>query len=228
MDDKFRIAIVEDNLALSDIFAKHLIYEGHEVYKAFSGEDLDEYFAKNFAELLILDVNLPGEDGFSIAKRYRDAYPSIYIAMLTIRSGLKDKLSGYEMGADLYLPKPVSAEELSAAVKSIKRRLMESNNQKDIPKLDLVKKKLSYQRIQIQLNSKETILIKSLIEAKDNTLDYWKLLELLGKDDDLDRAYLTLIIHRLNKKLMHLSLIDPAILAVWNTGYQLTQKIQIL
>lgn len=86
-------------------------------------EDLDDLAAHTF-DLLILDLNLPGENGLSIAQRYKRANPGCYIIMLTARSRLEDKVAGYESGADIYLTKPVSSAELIAAIKSLARRLM--------------------------------------------------------------------------------------------------------
>lgn len=228
MEPSFNIAIVEDNLSLREVFVKHLAHEGFDVFGASSAEDLDEYFVKNRAELLILDVNLPGENGLSIARRYRNAYPKIHIIMLTVRAEVKDKVVGYESGADVYLPKPISAEELTAAVASAKRRFIQNQNTTNQPHLDLSRKQVIYQLVNVQLSHNEMLLLKGLIEANDNFLEYWQLLELIEKDlTDQSKQSLTLIIHRLNKKLLDLGLTDPVILAVWKEGYQLTQKISV-
>lgn len=229
METSFNIAIVEDNLALREVFAEHLMHEGFDVFSAASAEELDEYFVKNRANLLILDLNLPGEDGLSIARRYRNAYPHIHIIMLTVRAEAKDKIVGYDSGADLYLPKPISAQELTAAVGSAKRRFIQNQNITNQPHLDLSRKQVINQLVNVQLSQNEILLLKGLIEANDNFLEYWQLLELIEKElTDQSKQSLTLIIHRLNKKLLELGLMDPVILAVWKEGYQLTQKISVV
>lgn len=229
MEPTFKIAIVEDNLSLREVFAKHLVHEGFDVHGVASAEELDEYFVKNRANLLILDVNLPGEDGLSIARRYRNAHPQIHIIMLTVRAEVKDRVLGYDSGADIYLPKPISAQELTAAVNSAKRRFMQNRNMTNQPHLDLSRKQVIYQLVNVQLSQNETLLLKGLIGANENFLEYWQLLELIEKElTDQSKQSLTLIIHRLNKKLLELGLMDPVILAVWKEGYQLTQKISVV
>ena len=202
---------------------------GSEVFGCFSAEDLDELFASRRVDLLILDINLPGEDGLSIAKRYREAYPFISIIMLTVRANVKDKILGYESGADMYLPKPVSAEELSAEVLSIKLRVLDHQQDTQLPRLELVSRLLRNQLLKVALSQQEVILLKGLIEAPNNLLEYWQLLELLNKEiTDKDKSALAVYVHRLNKKLEEVGLSNPAVQVAWKTGYQLTSKIIII
>jgi len=229
MESTLSIAVVEDHKALNEVFVDYLTSCGHQVFSCYSAEDLDERFARHRLDLLILDVNLPGEDGFSIASRYRNAYPSIGIIMLTVKAHVNDKIHGYESGADLYLPKPVSSEELGAAVMSFKRRMDSDPSNRNIPKLDVAKRVLTNNLLRVTVSQQVLPLLKGLIEASDQTLEYWQLLELLGKEvTDTNKASLTVYIHRLNKKLEDLGIPDPAIQVVWKTGYQLTSKIIIV
>jgi DNA-binding response OmpR family regulator len=229
MDSMLSVAVVEDHRALNEIFVDYLIGCGHRVYGCFSAEDLDELFAAHSLDLLILDVNLPGEDGFGIASRYRNAYPSIGIIMLTVKAHAKDKIHGYESGADLYLPKPVSSEELAAAVMSFKRRLDNDPLNQNVPKLDVAKRVLSSNLLRVTVSQQLLPLLKGLIEAPNQTLEYWQLLELMDKEvNDISKASLTVYIHRLNKKLESLGIPNPAIQVVWKSGYQLTSKIIIV
>jgi DNA-binding response OmpR family regulator len=229
MSPPLNIAIVEDHKALREIFSDHLRNEGFSVVECSCAEELDEYYVQNKADLLILDVNLPGESGFSIANRYRGAYPTVHIIMLTVRADVKDKIQGYESGADIYLPKPVSADELSAAVLAIQRRVMSVRDKSDAPQLDILKRTLSNQLLQVELSQTELSLIKGLIEAPDHSLEYWQLLELLNKEvNDKNKGSLTVYIHRLNNKLEELGFPDPAIKSLWKFGYQLTSDIIIL
>ena len=226
MKQSMNIAIVEDHKALREIFVAHLIGDGFKVFGASSAEELDEYFANERADLLILDVNLPGEDGLSIARRYRNAYPKIHIIMLTVKAEAKDKILGYESGADIYLPKPISAEELSAAVNSIKRRVLVSKENSDLPNLDVAKKLIAKDATRVGLGGVEVVLLKGLIEAVDHVMEYWQLLELLDLEvTDKNKSNLGVYIHRLNKKLIEIGLPEPAIKALWRHGYQLTEDI---
>lgn len=223
------IAIVEDHKALREIFVEHLQHEGFDVFGCSCAEELDEYYIKSKADLLILDVNLPGENGMSIAHRYRKAYPSVHIIMLTVRAEAKDKILGYESGADIYLPKPVSADELSAAINSIRRRLLSLKNSNGAPQLDVMKRTIAHQHLKVDLSQTELSMMKSLIEAANHSLEYWQLLELIDKEvNDKNKATLAVYIHRLNNKLEELGIPDPAIKSLWKLGYQLTSDIIIL
>jgi DNA-binding response OmpR family regulator len=222
------IAIIEDHRALREIFLDHLTGDGHNVFSGSCAEELDEYFSLNRADLIILDLNLPGEGGLSIARRYRLAYPTIQIILLTVRAQEKDKIIGYDSGADLYLPKPISAQELSAAVKSVTRRVLASKVASNIPKLDVLKKTVSNQLIKVNLGASETIILKGLIQASDRSLEYWHLLELIELElTEKNKSNLGVYIHRLNKKLTEVGIPDPAIKALWKKGYQLVEPILI-
>lgn len=228
MDTNFHIAIVEDHKALREVFSDCLTADGFQVFSAACAEDLDEIFINNRADLLILDINLPGEDGLSIAKRYRNAYPAISIIFLTVRSDSKDKIAGYESGADLYLPKPVSAEELHAAVMSIYRRVKDQLGFHVNPVLDVKARELSYQSRKTTLTSQELKILKALIESLDNTLEYWQFLELLDRDvTDTNKKSLAVFIYRLNKKLEEIGIKNSPIQSVWKIGYQLITKMTI-
>ena len=229
MDANFRIAIVEDHKALREVFAECLIGNGFEVFSAACAEDLDDFFVSSRADLLILDINLPGEDGLSIGKRYREAYPAISIIFLTVRSDAKDKILGYESGADLYLPKPVSAEELNAAVMSIYRRVKESLGLQSSPVLDYQSRELIHDALKTTLAAQEAKVLKGLIEALDHTLEYWQILELMDKEaTETNKKSLAVFMYRLNKKLEEAGIKNSPIQSVWKTGYQLNSKIVIV
>lgn len=222
------IVYVEDHTALREILCHDLQEKGFRVTGVSSGEELDEYFQHTKADLLILDINLPGESGTSIAQRYRAAHPEIYIIMLTVRSTASEKIIGYEHGADMYLPKPVSSEELHAALSSISRRLNRQQETEKHPTLDMQRMTLMYAGTEASLTGTEMLLLKSLIEANENRLDYWRLLEVIEKEiNEKNKKNLGVYIHRLNRKLTDLGLHDPSIRALWKEGYQLTHKIVI-
>ncbi|MFA7243641.1 MAG: response regulator transcription factor, partial [Sulfuricellaceae bacterium] len=75
------------------------------------------------ADILLLDLNLPGEDGISLARRIREVLPEVGIIMVTARRQARDKIEGYGSGADIYLTKPTSVEELDAAIQALSRRV---------------------------------------------------------------------------------------------------------
>ncbi len=224
-----RIAFVEDHRALREVMGGHLSSHGYQVNGFSCAEELDEFFSHQTADLLILDVNLPGENGLSISQRYRAAYPGIHVILLTVRGSSSERVEGYESGADLYMAKPVSAEELSAAVASIDRRIRHRDSEGSRPALDLHRLALRWMDDEVSLTQVEAALLKSLIEAVDNKLDYWRLIELLGMEvTEKSKSTLGVYIHRLNRKLSAVGLKEPAIRSLWKEGYQLTQKIMLL
>lgn len=117
-----RIAVVEDEASLRADVVEYLTACGHAVVGCEDGVALGRALAERPADLVILDINLPGEDGFSIAKRLRDG-SDVGIIMLTARGVNVDRVVGLEIGADVYLVKPMELRELEAQVRSLSRRL---------------------------------------------------------------------------------------------------------
>ncbi|WP_142848655.1 response regulator transcription factor [Telmatospirillum sp. J64-1] len=117
-----RILVVEDEMTLRQDLIEHLTDCGHEVDGAGSGPEMDCLLEKKIWDLVLLDVNLPGEDGFRIAARLR-RQSQIGIIMMTARGLTVDRVVGLEMGADAYMVKPVDLRELQAQVGTLLRRL---------------------------------------------------------------------------------------------------------
>ncbi|NDY84045.1 response regulator [Orrella sp. NBD-18] len=124
MDSTLKIIVVEDHSELRQVTVLALHKLGYEVRGVENAIALYTTLNEFNADLLILDLNLPGEDGLNIAKRMRNARPNIGIIMVTVREHLQDKISGYTNGADLYLTKPTSIDELEAAIEALSRRLL--------------------------------------------------------------------------------------------------------
>lgn len=116
------IVVVEDETSLRRDMVEYLRGCGFDAVGARSGRELDDCLAARPVNVVILDVNLPGEDGFKIAARLRET-PSIGVIMVTARGTSVDRIVGLEIGADAYLVKPVEMRELEAQVKSLARRL---------------------------------------------------------------------------------------------------------
>ncbi|PSJ38931.1 LytR/AlgR family response regulator transcription factor [Allosphingosinicella deserti] len=121
MTQKPRVAIVDDEPDLRESVASYLHAHGFDTAEAESGAALDALLAANPADAILLDVNMPGEDGFSIARRLR-AVTTAPIIMLTARTELIDRVVGLELGADDYIGKPFELRELLARVRAVLRR----------------------------------------------------------------------------------------------------------
>lgn len=116
------IIVVDDEPDIREMLEDYLTRQGLDVRGAADAAELDGLVAERAAQLLILDLNLPGEDGLSIAARQR-ARARVGIIMLTARGDLEDRIRGLELGADDYVVKPVEPRELLARVRSVLRRL---------------------------------------------------------------------------------------------------------
>jgi DNA-binding response OmpR family regulator len=119
------VIVVEDDPDLSGSIVRYLSLVGMTARSAGSGAELDALLAEFPPDLLVLDVNLPGEDGFSIAARLR-TNSKVGIVMLTARGQLDDRVLGLTAGADAYLVKPVQFRELEAVIHSLTRRLRDA------------------------------------------------------------------------------------------------------
>jgi DNA-binding response OmpR family regulator len=227
MDTQLKIALVEDNDDLRDLLMRDLIGAKYAVLAASCAEELDQLSAENLFKLLVLDLNLPGESGIDIARRYKQSNPNIYIIMLTARTQLEEKVEGYSAGADVYLTKPISSEELLAAIGSISRRLNDkkSNWEAVLNLRDLV---LSSNQ-SVSLNRHEAIILKSLCESENHQLPYFRLIENFGEEvTETSKATLEVRVVRLRKKMEEIGLARKAIRALRSEGYQLLCQIQVV
>jgi two-component system phosphate regulon response regulator OmpR len=122
MGDLPRVIIVDDEPGLREMVAEYLTKHGMAVRIADGAPALDRALAQEPAELLLLDVNMPGEDGFTVARRLRAAGDPIAIIMVTAADDVVDRVVGLEIGADDYVTKPFDLRELRARVRSVLRR----------------------------------------------------------------------------------------------------------
>ena len=116
-----RILVVDDEERIRSLVGSYLREEGYEVNEASTGEDAVARVKRHFPDLVLLDVRLPGIDGFEVLREIR-RISDVYVIMLTARIEETDKLIGLEVGADDYITKPFSPRELVARVKAVLRR----------------------------------------------------------------------------------------------------------
>jgi DNA-binding NarL/FixJ family response regulator len=146
------LLLVEDNRALNAMLCEFLEDAGYAVLSFKRAEDIPAAIRFDVA---VLDLNLPGEDGLSLAARLKSANPNVGIILLTIRSELSDKLKGYEVGADVFLAKPVDPSELVAVLASLIKRLPADNS-----RFVSAPKKIA------QLSEKETELLRCISHGR--------------------------------------------------------------
>lgn len=116
------LLLVEDELSVSNFIRKGFESEGYILDVAFDGIMGKSLFAKKEYDLVILDINLPGINGFQLCKDFKETHPHIPIIFLTALDDLDDKITGFESGADDYLVKPFEFQELLMRVKALIRR----------------------------------------------------------------------------------------------------------
>ena len=117
-----KILVVDDDARIRDLLRRYLTQEGFEVMIAEDGKALNRILLRETVDLIVLDLMMPGEDGLSICRRLRSANDRTPIIMLTARTSLSDKVTGLDAGADDYLTKPFSVDELLARVRANLRR----------------------------------------------------------------------------------------------------------
>jgi len=122
MPSNGRILIVEDDASVRDMLAEYLGTHGYEVAKADRGTAMRDAVEKSLPDIVLLDVNLPGEDGFTLARFLRERF-DVGIIMVTGAAEVADRVAGLEVGADDYVTKPFDLRELRARVKSVLRRM---------------------------------------------------------------------------------------------------------
>lgn len=199
-----RVIVVEDNKDLREEIIFHLQRGGHDATGAGDGPALDSALAEGlFPEVVVLDIGLPGEDGFSIATRLRRDHPGIGIVMLTARGLIDDKLQGLSLGADAYLVKPIDLRELIAVVVSVSRRIAPRVALEGTWQLDTTRREvISPRGMQAPLTNTEYLLMLQLAQAAPEVASRRALVEALGHDYlQFDERRIEAAISRLRKKL---------------------------
>ena len=226
MPTPLNIMVVEDHDALREVTIEALSQRGHNVRGVDSAEALPDEPGLFPIDLLVIDLNLPGEDGLSLAARIRAAQPDIGIIMVTARNQVRDRMVGYDSGADIYLTKPTSADELIAAVRALTRRICPVDQSASALTLNLDATVLQGPQGRSSLSSHESAILAAFVRAKDHVLETWQLIALTEKDvTEANKKALEVQIVRLRKKLQQAGALEPTIKAIRGQGYRLCVKV---
>ena len=122
MSGRATIMVVDDEPDVREVLEEYFVSHGYAVLAAENAVAARGLAAAHPIDLALVDINMPGEDGLSLARHLRERYAQIAIVMLTSASTVVDRIVGLEMGADDYVPKPFDPRELAARVKSVLRR----------------------------------------------------------------------------------------------------------
>ena len=215
------ILIVEDNKEISSLLRDFLEKENYIVSVAETGEKALSLYEKYGARLILLDIMLPGIDGFNICSKIREG-SNTPIIILSAKIGKEDKLNGIVLGADDYIEKPVDIDILMAKIKGIFKRRY------DIDKivegnliLNTAKQQLTVGKKEYELTTKECELLKILIENKNTTLKKEYLFNTIwGSDSDTEFQSLTVHIKWLREKIEEDPKNPKHIITVWGVGYR--------
>ncbi len=228
-DRPHSIVVVEDNIAVREALCEHLDFEGFEVRGVDDGESLSAALVQRPADALVLDLNLPFEDGIAIAKRVRQAYPAIGILILSGRVLPRDRADGYSSGADVYLTKPTSPDELTTVLRTLCRRLQPAPAVPDWV-LDPARLELTSPQGQcLPLSVTESGLLQALA-VSGGLLPLARLIRLFGdaqQPEEVNKMRIEKLISRVRQKLAPSMADEPAIKAVHRQGYKLFVPIRV-
>ena len=223
------IAVVEDNDDLRAAMVAALMQEGHKVTGIDSAEAMVEQAGLSGLDLIVLDLGLPGEDGLTLARRIREAQPNLGIIMVTARGRPQDRLAGYQNGADIYMTKPVSLEELAAAIEALSRRLRRQERlEGDAYRLDMRSLTLSGSLGTVAVSAIEAGLLAAFARAPDGRLETWQILELTDPEQKTQsRSTVNVTIFRLSRRLRQAGESNRPIRAIRGWGYQLCEPLRL-
>lgn len=214
--------LVEDYDELRDAIVEKLELDGHQVIGVPMAEDVDDTPNRSVPDLYIIDLNLPGEDGLSLARRIRRHHPDVAIVMATARSSVADRIVGYEAGAHVYIPKPFSLEELRAVIASIGERLHRGPRGADVNAcLNLLGMQFIGPQATVTMNAEEVQLLNAFARTHDQVLERWQVAQHLKVLMDTQTDQIKVKVSRLRKKLLQAGIEEPAIKAIRDLGYKL-------
>lgn len=226
-----RVLIVDDDRFLQESLKKLLAREGYEVETATSGEDGLMLLEERPFDLLILDLGLPGDDGISTCKKVRQKW-NFPVLMLTARSELIDKITGFEVGADDYLTKPFESSELVARVRAHLRRSRHyqksdaSTGQFGRLVIDFEKRDALVDGRPVSLTNREYELLSFLARNPDRAVSRAALFKSVwGYDMDFNSNSLDVYIYRIRKKIEADANNPEYLLTMRGYGYKLVSTV---
>ena len=193
---KTKVLLAEDDKNLGSVLKAYLEAKGYSTTLCIDGKEALETYKRNDFDFCILDIMMPVMDGFTLAKEIRKMDTQIPILFLTAKSMQEDKIYGFELGADDYLTKPFSMEELLLLIKAIRRRATEAEKRKldtnfftfGKYNFDHNRQMLTIGKKQQKLTSKEADLLKLLCQNMNSVLDRSVALNKIWYDDSYFNA----------------------------------------
>ncbi len=226
-----RVLLAEDDRNLGNILKNYLEAKGYNTTMAVNGQEAVDMFQMKEFDFCILDIMMPVKDGFEAASEIRALDKKVPVLFLTARSMQEDKLKGFEAGADDYLTKPFSMEELLMRMQAILRRTDGREKQGGSENVfslggyvfDYIRQTLTYRNKEQKLTSKEASLLKLLCQRPNEVLDRKTALKEIWNDDSYFNARsMDVYIVKLRKYLKH----DPRVelINVHGIGFKLVMN----
>src|SRR6266540_4648387 len=223
-----RILVVEDEPSIAEVVSLYLKRAGYQVQTASDGRQAMKFLEKQIPDFVILDIMLPEVDGLSLTRWLRDR-SNVPIIMLTARREEIDRIAGLEMGADDYIVKPFSPQELVSRVRAVMRRLKreqaETENERALSfeglSIDPLSRVVKVFESEVELTAKEFDMLYLLARHPKQVFTREQLLDRIwGGAQYIDPGTVTVHVRRLREKLEN----DPShptrLLTVWGVGYK--------
>jgi two-component system, OmpR family, phosphate regulon response regulator OmpR len=226
-----RIVIVDDDARIRELLHRFFVQEGFEVSLAADARQLDRFLLRDYVDLIVLDLMMPGEDGLSVCRRLRAAKNLTPIIMLTAKAQEVERIVGLEVGADDYMGKPFNPRELLARVQAILRRRPQlempgapSVEQEAVDfgpfSFDLAARTLKKNGENISLTSGEFSMLKAMVRHPHQPLSRDRLAQLArGRGYAPNERGLDVQVYRLRKLIEQDASAPRHIRTVWGVGY---------
>ncbi|WP_438495509.1 response regulator transcription factor [Paenibacillus sp. IHBB 3054] len=216
------ILVVEDEQPISDLITMNLKLVGHTYSKAYTGSEVSGILEQERTDLILLDVMLPGMDGFKVMQQI--AHLRIPVILITAKNALADRIKGFELGADDYIIKPFEILELLARINVVLRRNEQTASAFvcDEVEVRFPERQVRVDQLPVDLTAREFELLEVLIRNRNIALSREKLLELAwGYDFAGDTRTVDVHIRQLRKKLGW----EERIKTVFKLGYRLEVQV---
>ena len=229
-----KILVVDDEHDIADLLEVYLKNENYTVYKYYSAMEALECIEREELDLAILDIMLPGVDGFSICQKIRERY-TYPIIMLTAKDEETDKITGLTLGADDYVTKPFRPLELVARVKARLRRYKKYSPVSEVETQKTTR--LSYKKLELDMKTYECLLdgelvaltptefsiLQLLLKQAGNVVSLEELFRSVWKDEYYNKNSSTITVHirHLREKLRDTGANPTYIKTIWGVGYKI-------
>jgi DNA-binding response OmpR family regulator len=233
------ILVVDDEPAIVTVVRDRLEREGFAVRAVASGEEALAHVDADPPDLIVLDVMLPGVDGFEVLRRLRGMDCKVPVIVLTARDEDVDKIVGLELGADDYMVKPFNPRELSARIRAVLRRqaelkalearvqvpLVDDEPQEGL-RFDHPRRRAWFRGQPLELRPREYDLLHFLAQHRGQVFTRGALLShVWGQDNYIDERTVDVHVRRLRGKLAAVAPDDEVILTEWGVGYRLAEDV---